>query len=277
MKIEKLKGGNLNMNKAIFGIMLLTLIVFGSLASVIAMADIAVDTRTGILGDRVEVRERAKIHADEETEARIEAYHDARIERFQNLRARSVAEISEDTDEEVEIDSEESLEDSILDIDAEINSTLRASSFAIVSSGTGWATNSEEGHFLRILFVEKEFTNTENNETELRSKGVLKIGTDRAYRLDLESYSDSELEFSVMNGDEELGSLVLTEEKDLNGFRVWAGTFDSGGAEWELDLATRTSRTRGEISGSIDGEVRGQGNGNGLGFFARLRGFFGAN
>ena len=231
----------------------------------------------------------------------------------QQSRVRSVNEIENEFQNNNESNS--TLNDSLGEIDRSAGADAKASGFAQVSHGTGWAISSDnQGSFAQITIVEKSFVNvtdnsnsvtdnstnsTDNNSTNSTNEtttnqtnsvstssefsigtGVLKLTGMPAFNLRMTSATEDTFTFDVVGSNP--GTLTLTREESLSGFSVWSGTLDlDSGTSYELHIATLDSKVKGEALGA------GKGNGQNIGaklqasagkshgFWARLRAFFG--
>jgi hypothetical protein len=158
------------------------------------------------------------------------------------------------------VESQATIESKLREIDSSVRTDLKASSFAIVSRGEGWATNATDGSFVRIMIVQKTFVDADDNET-VRARGVLKLNGRPAYNLVMTSETDSEMVFDVRSNNEIVGKLTLTEETEVGAFTSWKGTLDlESGNDLVIRAATIDNKLRAtadaESNATVDADAR---------------------
>jgi len=187
------------------------------------------------------------------------------------------------------------------EIDSNVSSDAKESTFAQVSLGQGWAipadnNSNSSGSFIRLFWVEKTFVNdtstNESNQTNTTNQsiettkaiGTLKMGSD-LYKLTLSSQTDSSMTFDVVSQKGNVtGTLTLNSELSLLGFNVWTGTLDlDNGQSYNIHVATQNNKVKGSsessdnssmpgLKGNLNAETRGEG--KKLGLFERIKAFF---
>lgn len=219
----------------------------------------------------------------------------------------SLSDVNAESDADSQTFGADNLQLASSDIDSSAGKTARESGFAQVSLGQGWAittgdSNSSEGNFARIFWVKKTFVNSSSTDNSTNTtatsdvtkiKGGLKIGPDM-YKLNLTSETDNSMVFDVMSQKDKVnGTLTLNIDKSLVGFTTWTGTLSlDSGKTYTLTLATKDSKVKdmsspglglgkdkngNNSSDNSSSNESNNGQGKKLGFFARVRGWFGGN
>jgi hypothetical protein len=171
---------------------------------------------------------------------------------------------AEDFSAEVETETESSvtIEDAVLEVESSAEASgegeLKASSFATASVGQGWATTTDEGMFARIVFVEKSFVNTQNNEEVTLNNGFIKLGNNPPYKLVLTAHTEHTLTFDVTarGKDKATGTLTLESQQSLAGFTVWKGTLKTESKTYDVMVATHNKKLKG--NGKISAETKAE-------------------
>ena len=149
---------------------------------------------------------------------------------------------------ETSVTSEDSLDEATIKIDKSIDSNFKLSRPAIVSSGIGWAIDSNnEGNFAKISFVKKHFIDVNSNEETVKARGFIKIGKNPTYEIVLTEESENQMVFDVMTrGTAKVqGVLKLNLKTSLVEFNVWDGTLAlNSGETYNLNLATKHSKLK---------------------------------
>ena len=159
-----------------------------------AGVDIDADTSvsTGSAGSSASSDTSASASADSSIRGRALGIEDrarVAIDRSNRAVARTSKELAmkirADYDEEVSVSNSEAIEAQSRDIDASasLDSTLKASTFAQVSQGEGWAVTADEGAFARIMLVEKSYVKSGSDVEVTQSRGIIKIVGHEAYNL----------------------------------------------------------------------------------------------
>ena len=270
-------------------------LVMGFLASVSAAGitgqagvDIDADTSvsTGSAGSSASSDTSASASADSSIRGRALGIEDrarVAIDRSNRAVARTSKELAmkirADYDEEVSVSNSEAIEAQSRDIDASasLDSTLKASTFAQVSQGEGWAVTADEGAFARIMLVEKSYVKSGSDVEVTKSRGIIKIVGHEAYNLELTSKTDTKMTFNVTLKGKTSGTLVLDEKTAIGAFSTWGGELKlDSGKTYTLSIATMDHRLKGEgeVNVSADGTVKVSDNGAKVGFWSRFRGLF---
>lgn len=149
---------------------------------------------------------------------------------------------------ETSVTGEDSLDEATIKIDKSIDSNFKLSRPAIVSSGIGWAIDSNnEGNFAKISFVKKHFIDVNSNEETVKARGFIKIGKNPTYEIVLTEESENQMVFDVMTrGTAKVqGVLKLNLKTSLVEFNVWDGTLAlNTGETYNLNLATKHSKLK---------------------------------
>ena len=185
-----------------------------------------------------------------EKDVSVRTNAEVRAQEKQRIRALTAAEVAAESESE---DSSE-IEVSLADLDASVSASARAISFARVSHGLGWGVGEENGNFIRVMWVEKTFNNSDGEETA--AKGVIKVYGGRSYNMVLTSETETSMFFDVKSNKETIGTLELTQKSATNNFVVWEGTLKlDSGEEYVVDIATKESRLRNPKDAKIDADL----------------------
>lgn len=259
-----------------------------------AALDVSATTGSSIgasLGDSVSVNSdtKANVNAGAENKGQMQgnAGVQARLDNEERLRNKALikSELKNRIQANQEGFGQMDIDGVIAEIDSETNANLKAVSFTHVYHGQGWATSSNNGEFVRVMWAEKTFVNSSDEES-VRIKGVVKFSSSSAHKLTLVSKTDDSITFDVNAKGESAGTLVLDEKAEVANFVVWSGELKlESGETYTVQLATMKSSVRSNGSGQLeidadaDGTVDVTKNANAkgnLGFWTRVRGWFGS-
>lgn len=202
-----------------------------------------------------------------------------------NVKAQANTDLDSTVD--LNVGSDDDVKKASVEIDASVKEKARVIAFNQVHRGIGWATSDDDGKLLTLFWVEKQFVEDSNETT--RAQGVIKLESEEAYKLVLDSKTNTSLVFKVRSNADTTGTLEIIKEKSLTGLTVWTGTLNIDGNTYKLDLATKDGKVRENTNSSLEAEANSsnndtkltgqanasvRGEGKKLGLFARFRAAF---
>jgi hypothetical protein len=143
--------------------------------------------------------------------------------------------------------------------------TLKKIGFAEVLRGSGWATNSNEGSLISLVFVQQSFveynktSNTTSDSEIKRSLGELLLSNLGHYKIVMSNDSSNLTDSMVFNvlpnakeanlensSQDSIGKLTLTKVSNFSNMETWTGSLVLENQTFDVNLATDSNTFKGK-------------------------------